>query len=97
VTPAWIAALSSALDPARALALAKRLGLPTRGRAPARKQAAARQDDGPLGDAEFKVVGDGDETMLVVGGKIRLRATREGLYYEIIEHVRAALRAAGGT
>lgn len=105
VSLAAIRALSVTIDPAPALALAKELGLETRGqvpkartRSPAKPKAASRskRDQGePLGDAEFKVVGRGDETLLVVGGKIQLKATGKDLYYAIIEQIRATLRAAG--
>lgn len=105
VTPEWIAGLSDAIDPVRALALAKELGLPTRGNATTGKKGASakprpgasspRIAEEPLGDAEFKIVRHGNETMLVVGGKIQLKAARKDLYYEIIEQVRVALRAAG--
>ncbi len=53
------------------------------------------EDDETLGEAEFKVIRVGDETRLVVGGKVQLRAKKDGLYLELIESVRAALRAAG--
>ena len=92
VTPQLIAGLSKAVDPARALALAKELGMATRGTA---KSRPAEEAGEPLGDAEFKVVRSGDTAMLVVGGKIQLKAARKGLYYEIIEQVRAALRMEG--
>jgi len=98
VTPRWTAALSDAIDPVRALALARKLGLPARGNPTTGKKAARAKPgsgDEPLGDAEFKVVRDGEATMLVVGGKIQLQAARKDLYYEILSQVRAALRAAG--
>ncbi len=58
------------------------------------KPAGPEEDDGTVGEAEFKVIRVGDETRLVVGGKVQLRAARPGLYLELLEAVRAALRAA---
>lgn len=55
---------------------------------------APLEEDETLGEAEFKVIRVGDETRLVVAGKVRLRADRPGLYMELLESVRAALRAA---
>lgn len=49
--------------------------------------------DETLGEAEFKVIRVGDETRLVVGGKVQLRATKAGLYLDLLEHVRASLRS----
>lgn len=54
------------------------------------------EDDETLGEAEFKVIRVGDETRLVVGGKVQLRGNGRELYLALLEHVRATLRGAGG-
>jgi hypothetical protein len=49
---------------------------------------------GRLGDAEYRVVRDGDDVLLLVNGKVQLTATAPGLYVETIEAVRRVLRGA---
>jgi hypothetical protein len=46
----------------------------------------------PTGDAEFKVVRDGDATLLVVGGRVLLERRGPELYTKAIEAVRALLK-----
>ncbi len=103
ISPQWVADIDAVTDAGEALALAKTLGLPVvRGPSPmSTKKSAARsssRSSGPItGDAEFKVVRDGDTAMLVVANKVQMKATRAGLYVELIEAVRAGLRGAGAT
>jgi hypothetical protein len=102
VTAPWLAELSDAIDAARAFEVARDLGVPTQGKAPemakrSTKRASPDEPEERMGDGEFKVVRLGDETMLVVGGRVQLKAKRAGLYYEVIERVRELLRAAGAT
>ena len=109
VSAAWLAGLGLNVSEKRAFSSAEALGIGvartprTRRRIPVVKKSMSKsrtpspdpqEEDETLGEAEFKVIRVGDETRLVVGGKVQLRAAKAGLYLELLEAVRAALRAA---
>jgi hypothetical protein len=85
ITAAWLESLE--LDASRGFALARALRLPTSGPSPRMTRRRA-----PTGDAEFKVVRDGDATLLVVGGRVLLERRGPELYTKAIEAVRALLK-----
>ncbi len=107
----WLERLGVRTPQRRAFELAKRLGFRVERKAAGkRSESVAKpsskpkaksgptdpsEDDETLGEAEFKVIRVGDETRLVVAGKVQLRASKPGLYLELIESVRAALRSNG--
>jgi hypothetical protein len=109
VSAAWLAQLGVRSSVKRAVELARELGLKVVRETGKRKSEAMaksksktsvkaqagdpHEDDETLGEAEFKVIRVGDETRLVVAGKVQLRAKKQGLYLELLEAVRAALRA----
>jgi hypothetical protein len=93
LTAELLGKLAPEADARWAWALAKKRGFKTRGAAPRHWTAGLAR--APEGDAEFKVVRLDDDAMLVVAGRVQLRATKAGLYEKLIDGVRATLRKAG--
>ncbi|MBS2032288.1 MAG: hypothetical protein JST54_30590 [Deltaproteobacteria bacterium] len=98
VSPALVAQLSSEFSADEALALAMRLGLPANTKAAMKKtdrgakaKVTLDDDEGPVGDAEFKVVELDGETMLIIAGKPQLRSKTPGLYDKVLANVRKTL------
>jgi hypothetical protein len=104
VSEELIRGLSPTFDVKTAFRLARRLALKTEEKIVTRSEKAAGDgrkkkvtiddDDGPIGDAEFKVVEIDGETMLIIGGKPQLKSKKRNLYMKLLGAVRSAIKGA---